>query len=334
MKLRPTATFVDVAEDLIEDAERRVAMGENPWTLVRDYKKRLKNHCKPYFGQKRISKLTYSDLDEFRRELSKKNLKASSVLCVMSFTSMVFRHALDHGLISQLPKIPRAKHVDHPRPAFSRAQYGRLKRVLKKIEAGNPAVEFKGNVVDKEHRLLITMMMNCFFRPGDVFKLQHKHVEVVPPQGDEPAYLRLNPPASKGHSTPIISMPCAVYIYKNVTAWNAKKGYSTGPNDYVFLPGHLRRAYAQEIVGRQFHKVLQVADLVSDAKGEPHSLYSIRHTAIVTRLILSEGLDLLTLARNCRTSVEMIDRFYASSLTPEMNRHKLHSFRRPTRYAA
>jgi hypothetical protein len=29
--------------------------------------------------------------------------------------------------------------------------------------------------------------------------------------------------------------------------------------------------------------------------------------------------DLLTLARNARTSVEMIERFYASQLTPEMN---------------
>lgn len=47
---------------------------------------------------------------------------------------------------------------------------------------------------------------------------------------------------------------------------------------------------------------------------------------------IPKDLDLLTLARTARTSVEMIDRFYASSLTAELNRDKLHSFRRPTRF--
>ena len=37
------------------------------------------------------------------------------------------------------------------------------------------------------------------------------------------------------------------------------------------------------------------------------------------RLMYGEGMDLLTLARNARTSAEMIERFYASHLTAEMN---------------
>jgi hypothetical protein len=42
-------------------------------------------------------------------------------------------------------------------------------------------------------------------------------------------------------------------------------------------------------------------------------------------------LDLLTLARNARTSVEMIERFYANHLTPEMNVAKIQSMRqKPT----
>ena len=48
-------------------------------------------------------------------------------------------------------------------------------------------------------------------------------------------------------------------------------------------------------------------------------MYSLRHTAIMFRLTESQGLDLLSLARNARTSVEMIDRFYAKHLTAEMN---------------
>jgi hypothetical protein len=43
-----------------------------------------------------------------------------------------------------------------------------------------------------------------------------------------------------------------------------------------------------------------------------------------------EGMDLLTLARNARTSPEMIDRFYASKLKGEDNVAMLQSRRRPT----
>jgi len=50
----------------------------------------------------------------------------------------------------------------------------------------------------------------------------------------------------------------------------------------------------------------------------------------VYRLLYGEGLDLLTLARNARTSPEMIDRFYARHLSAEMNIGLLQSKRRKT----
>jgi len=39
------------------------------------------------------------------------------------------------------------------------------------------------------------------------------------------------------------------------------------------------------------------------------------------------NIDLLTLARNARTSVEMVEKFYASTLSAEMNVCLLHSKR-------
>jgi hypothetical protein len=60
---------------------------------------------------------------------------------------------------------------------------------------------------------------------------------------------------------------------------------------------------------------------------EKRSLYSLRHTAITFRLLYGRGIDLLTLARNARTSVEMIERFYSSNLTAEMNIELLQSKR-------
>jgi hypothetical protein len=61
--------------------------------------------------------------------------------------------------------------------------------------------------------------------------------------------------------------------------------------------------------------------------GQKRTIYSLRHTAIMFRLLYGRGIDLLTLARNARTSVDMIERFYASNLTAEMNIELLQSRR-------
>ena len=79
-------------------------------------------------------------------------------------------------------------------------------------------------------------------------------------------------------------------------------------------------------MGRQFDYIVRAAGLKTSPTGEERTLYSLRHTAIMFRLTMGD-LDLLTLARNARTSVEMIERFYANHLTPEMNVAKIHSMR-------
>ena len=94
-----------------------------------------------------------------------------------------------------------------------------------------------------------------------------------------------------------------------------------------------RRGSALTQLQRQFTVVLAVTDLANGARGEERTLYSLRHTAIMFRLIESNGLDLLTLARAARTSVEMIDRFYAKHLTAEMNVALIQSHRSATKQA-
>jgi hypothetical protein len=39
----------------------------------------------------------------------------------------------------------------------------------------------------------------------------------------------------------------------------------------------------------------------------------------LSRLLYGRRVDLLTLARNARTSVEMVEKFYSSNLSAEMN---------------
>ena len=76
-----------------------------------------------------------------------------------------------------------------------------------------------------------------------------------------------------------------------------------------------------------FHWVMADCGLSTGPLGQKRTLYSLRHTAITFRLLYGQGIDMLTLARNARTSVNMIERFYASSLSGEMNVGMLHSRR-------
>ena len=102
-----------------------------------------------------------------------------------------------------------------------------------------------------------------------------------------------------------------------------------GPEDYLFLPAEKDRTYALAVLGFWFKWVLREAGVPSvDNFGRARTLYCLRHTAIMFRLLYGQGIDMLTLARNARTSVQMIERFYASQLSGEMNVEMLQSRRR------
>jgi len=72
------------------------------------------------------------------------------------------------------------------------------------------------------------------------------------------------------------------------------------PTDAVF-PGEHKK---------MFNNLLNRIKL--DRDGNPRTAYSLRHTYICMRL--TEGADIYQIAKNCRTIVEMIERFYAAHI--------------------
>jgi hypothetical protein len=61
-----------------------------------------------------------------------------------------------------------------------------------------------------------------------------------------------------------------------------------------------------------FNTLLDELDMKHDREGNPRTTYSLRHTYICFRLM--EGADIYQVAKNCRTSVEMIEKFYAAHI--------------------
>ena len=109
-------------------------------------------------------------------------------------------------------------------------------------------------------------------------------------------------------------MPAAIGLYSVIKALHPGKN---GPDDYVFFPQFNSREHAMSTMTKQFTKALLLAGLKFDHAGKKRDLYSIRHTCIC-RAILSE-IPIADVARNAGTSVDMIERFYASHLNNEMS---------------
>jgi integrase len=159
-------------------------------------------------------------------------------------------------------------------------------------------------------------MVNSFIRPSDIKNLQHQHITVV---RNEHTYLRMNLPESKKHDKPIVTIQSAVPVYEQLKKYHALNGRAES-SDYLFFPELRDRTDVLMLLGWQFMFVQKIAKIKANAaNGRRRTLYSLRHTAITFRLLYGGSIDLLTLARNARTSVEMVEKFYSSNLTSEMN---------------
>src|SRR5260370_30352581 len=66
-----------------------------------------------------------------------------------------------------------------------------------------------------------------------------------------------------------------------------------------------------------FTTILDEENLRFDREGRPRTAYSLRHTYICLRLM--EGADIYQIAKNCRTSVEMIEKYYASHIKTNLD---------------
>jgi integrase len=72
-------------------------------------------------------------------------------------------------------------------------------------------------------------------------------------------------------------------------------------------------AYSRDL----FNKILAEENLKFDRDGQRRTAYSLRHTYISMRLM--EGANIHQIANNCRTSVQMIEQFYAAHIKDRLD---------------
>lgn len=310
------------------EAERgRMLRGELSLQSFKSLRSRFVRKINPFFQEKDTRKITHRDLSAFTKSLADSGASSVTISQYMQTIRLIFKYALVNNLIDKIPPFPKIKIDSQPRGGFTAHEYLRLLRAAKALsklpETDKPVThrDRAGGIFTKtasvpvEMAWVIGFMVNSFMRPTDLKFIQHKHVEIV---RGEHLYLRLTLPETKRHKAQIVTLRPAVRIYQSLLR-HRQKTMAVSKEDYLFLPHIEDRDAASVVLAMNFNKILHATGLKSGELGQARSLYSLRHTAIMFRLLYGKGIDLLTLARNARTSVQMIEEFYASNLTAEMN---------------
>ena len=304
--------FFHYQQNLIGRKERNERINSNEKSLINV-------HIAPYFNQKSIKTITRFDLEELFSHLSvSSKLKTTSIKKVQNLIKKLFKYAYENNIIDKLPYFPTVTTIDTPRPTFTLAQY---KTLIKTSDSMiKKKIVIRGHQYSEDMTYLIQFMMNTFIRPTDLKYLKHRNivVEKIFDDAQKRDCLAIYYEHGKTKTRRITySLESAVGIYQKLVNFYKDNNEDIKSDDYVFFPNIKNRDFALRTIQRLFNELLNNTKLKKSNLNENHSLYSLRHTSISLRIY--DGVDINTIARNANTSVDMINRFYASHILNKMS---------------
>jgi integrase len=317
-------TFREVAEQFMKEYGV-MTEGQRSPRWVQGHEIRLRLHLVPFFGDMPISKVTVSKIQEYRvmrmtpqeeknpnaednRPHQAGKLPAPKTLHneIVSLRQ-VLKTAVRHGWLAAVPDLSApfrgSGKVSH-RPWFSPAEYKTLYEATRE-NANSARAQDKWNAEQLHDYVLF--MGNTGLRPDEAKNLQHRDVEIVNDKATGKEILVIEVRGKRGigfcKSTPGAVLPYRRLLKRPKLLNNGEAGASSpDPTDSVFPSNH----------STMFDKLLKDIELKRDRDGKARTSYSLRHTYICMRLL--EGADIYQVAKNCRTSVEMIEKHYAAHL--------------------
>ena len=320
-------SFSSVADEFLGDRKRHA--GNNPKHLrnFHDTRKLVdaKNGLRAFFGKRDISTIVTADVRDYmvfaEEQSSKGSLSASTRSKHLVTLNLVMKSAYEKGLIGTLPRMPKQRTVDNPRPWFDSKEYHQLwlKALSVSKEADKAGDKDKAKRFAEVHDFIV-FMVNTFLRPSEWANLRHRHIKVHS-TGDTP-HLEITVSDGKTKPRVVYSMPRAVEVYERM-----KQRTGQERDNYLFKNQYFNRKTALSKMRLDFETVLKAADLETDGFGKKRTMYSLRHSAIMFRLLMGDNVDYQTLVKNAGTSIDQLHRFYASHLDPRMNLGNLQSFK-------
>jgi len=312
--LKNEKTFKQAAQQFRREYEV-ITEGQRSERYVAGMMGKLDNYLLPFFGDKGLSEVTPGLVQEYRihrqtHSVVRANQKEAPTTRPHPNTlhqeivtlRQVLKTAVRHGWLDRLPDLsaPYKANTKITRRAwFSPDEYRQL------YEATRHRAQAAGR---KNHRKwaeqlhdYVLMMANTGLRPDEIKRLEYRDVEIVEDEVTDETILLISVRGKRGVGY-CKSMPGAVRPFERLIERNTPE-----PTDLLFPINH----------GTMLNKILEEEGLKFDREGQRRTAYSLRHTYICFRL--SEGADIYQVAKNCRTSVEMIQKYYAAHIADSID---------------
>ena len=185
-----------------------------------------------------------------------------------------------------------------------------------------PAKSYENRWESEQLHDYVLFAVNTGLRPDEAWRLQFRDVTIVDDEDLGKTILEIEVRGKRGVGY-CKSMPGAVRPFERLrsrlrqarvygvntptkmpvtSAVLGEQWRTPGPTDLLFPK------WQREL----FKTILDEENLRFDREGRPRTAYSLRHTYICLRLM--EGADIYQIAKNCRTSVEMIEKYYAAHI--------------------
>lgn len=317
-ELNTGKNFSQVAK-MFEEEYEATTRGHRSPKWVQGHKDRLRLHLLPFFGDMHVGDITSGTAQQYRahrltepedynKEEAGKPWKPPARKTIHNeivTLSLTLKTAHRHGYIQQVPDLsdPYRRHtkVSH-RPWFTPKEYKQLYTATRKNAANPKNPRFKW-YAEQLHDFVL-FMANTGLRPDEVNLLEFRDVEIVTDEwsGDKILEIEVRGKRGVGYCK---SMTGAVRPFERLR--DRPRPTDEGeqpvkPTDKLF-PNEFKK---------MFNGILTENNLKFDRDGKARTAYSLRHSYICFRLL--EGADIYQIAKNCRTSVEMIEKHYAAHL--------------------
>lgn len=316
-RLKTEKTFREAAAQYEREFDI-ITGGDRNRTYVDGNYRRLKNYLVPFFGDLGLSEVTSGKVQEYRILRQTPHAETGKIPAANTLHQeivtlrQVLKTALRHGWLAHLPDLSApyksGNKISH-RAWFSKEEYTRL------FQATRARVEqHKGKRWQAEAEQLhdyVLFMANTGLRPDEANRLQYRDVEIAEDEETNQTILIIEVRGKRGVGY-CKSTPSAVHTFERMVARNKPK-----PTDPVFTGNRQT----------MFNNVLEELELKFDREGNRRTAYSLRHTYISIRLL--EGADIYQIAKNCRTSVEMIEKYYASHIKTSISAAAINVRKKP-----
>lgn len=307
--LKDGKTFDEAAKQFLREYEIITGGQRSPQHVKRQHDN-LRVHLSPYFGDMLLSEITAGEAQEYRihraqnpyvrpgqdRETVKPPARSTIHQEIVTLR-MVLKTANRHGWLPYVPDLsPPYKmsgKVGH-RAWFSPDEYRQLYEATRR-RASKPMTKRWKWSGEQLHDYVL-FMANTGLRPDEADRLQFRDVTIVRDKATGERILEIEVRGKRGVGY-CKSTTNAVRPFERLRERNVPE-----PTDEIFPKGH-------RVL---LNNILKEENLKFDRDGNRRTAYSLRHTYICLRLM--EGADVYQIAKNCRTSIEMIEKYYAVHL--------------------